>query len=208
MLALLLGGGALVWFLKDGTSALSGDTLAAYIKSLGIWGKLGVVGLMVAHSFIPFPAEFVAIAAGMCFGTVWGTLLTWAGAMIGGLVAFGIARKLGRPFVADMLKPEQLAKIDNGAGITSVPAMIGVRLMPVIAFNLINYGAGLTDVSWWRFTWTMAIGILPLTFLMALLGDQMREPTIADWMALLGASVAMLTIVLLARRIGAGRTSN
>ncbi|MEM7634409.1 MAG: TVP38/TMEM64 family protein [Pseudomonadota bacterium] len=205
MLALLLGGGAALWFLKDGTGALSGDTLAAYIKSWGIWGKLGVIGLMVAHSFIPFPAEFVAIAAGMCFGTVWGTLLTWAGAMIGGLVAFGIARKLGRPFVADMLKPEQLTKIDNGAGLTSVPAMIGVRLVPVIAFNLINYGAGLTEVSWWRFTWTTAIGILPLTFLMAMIGDQMREPTFTDWMLLLGASVAMLATVQLVRRSGVTR---
>ena len=206
MLALLLGGGAVIWFLKDGTSGFSGETIAAYIKSWGIWGQFGIVGLMVAHSFIPFPAEFVAIAAGMCFGTVWGTLLTWAGAMLGGLLAFGIARKLGRPFVADMLRPEHLAKIDKGSGITSVSAMIGARLVPVIAFNLINYGAGLTDVSWWRFTWTMAIGILPLTFLMALLGDQMREPTLTDWMVLLAASIAMFAVVHLARRIGSGGT--
>ena len=155
---------------------------------------------MVAHSFIPFPAEFVAIAAGMSFGTVWGTVLTWAGAMLGGLLAFGIARKLGRPFVADILTPDQLAKIDKGAAVTSVSAMIGVRLVPVIAFNLINYSAGLTGVSWWRFTWTTAIGILPLTFLMAMIGDQMREPTFADWMMLLGASVLMLAMVHLARQ--------
>jgi uncharacterized membrane protein YdjX (TVP38/TMEM64 family) len=138
----------------------------------------------------------------MSFGMVWGTVLTWTGAMIGGLLAFGIARKLGRPFVADMLTPGQLARIDKGAAVTSVSALIGVRLVPVIAFNLVNYGAGLTNVSWWRFTWTTAIGILPLTFLMAMIGDQMREPTFSDWMMLLGAGVAMLVIVHLARRFG------
>ena len=161
---------------------------------------------MVAHSFIPFPAEFVAIAAGMSFGMVWGTVLTWTGAMIGGLLAFGIARKLGRPFVADILTPIQLARIDTGSAVTTVSAMIAVRLVPVIAFNLVNYGAGLTDVSWWRFTWTTAIGILPLTFLMAMIGDQMRDPTFADWMLLLGAGLLMLLIVHLARRFGLARS--
>lgn len=199
---MLLSGGAIVWFMEDGADVFSGDAIAAYIKSWGIWGRVGVIGLMVAHSFIPFPAEFVAIAAGMSFGVLWGTVLTWTGAMIGGLLAFGIARKLGRPFVADVLTPHQLAKIDKGAAVTSVSAMIGVRMVPVIAFNLVNYGAGLTNVSWWRFTWTTAIGILPLTFLMAMIGDQMREPTFADWMMLLGAGVAMLATVHLARRFG------
>ena len=202
VLALLLSGGALVWFLEDGTDGFSGETMAAHIKSWGIWGHFGVIGLMVAHSFIPFPAEFVAMAAGMSFGTVWGTVLTWTGAMIGGLLAFGIARKLGRPFVADILTPNQLAKIDQGAAVTTVSAMIGVRLVPIIAFNLVNYGAGLTNVSWWRFTWTTAIGILPLTFLMAMIGDQMREPAFSDWMMLVGAGVLMLVVVHLARRFG------
>lgn len=202
VLVLLLSGGAIVWFMEDGTGGFSGETMAAHIKSWGIWGHFGVIGLMVAHSFIPFPAEFVAMAAGMSFGMVWGTVLTWTGAMIGGLLAFGIARKLGRPFVADILTPNQLAKIDQGAAVTTVSAMIGVRLVPIIAFNLVNYGAGLTNVSWWRFTWTTAIGILPLTFLMAMIGDQMREPAFSDWMMLLGAGVLMLAVVHLARRFG------
>ena len=202
VLALLLSGGAIVWFIEDGTDGFSGETIAAYIKSWGIWGHFGVIGLMVAHSFIPFPAEFVAMAAGMSFGMVWGTVLTWTGAMIGGLLAFGIARKLGRPFLADILTPNQLAKIDMGAAVTTVSAMVGVRLVPVIAFNLVNYGAGLTNVSWWRFTWTTAIGILPLTFLMAMIGDQMRAPAFTDWMMLLGAGVLMLAVVHLARRFG------
>ncbi len=106
------------------------------------------------------------------------------------------------PFLADILTPNQLAKIDMGAAVTTVSAMVGVRLVPVIAFNLVNYGAGLTNVSWWRFTWTTAIGILPLTFLMAMIGDQMRAPAFTDWMMLLGAGVLMLAVVHLARRFG------
>jgi uncharacterized membrane protein YdjX (TVP38/TMEM64 family) len=49
--------------------------------------------------------------------------------------------------------------------------MLVSRFTPVVAFNLINYAAGLTRVSWWTFTWTTGAGILPLTVLMVLLGD-------------------------------------
>jgi len=45
--------------------------------------------------------------------------------------------------------------------------------VPVIAFNLINHAAGLARVSCWTFTWTTAVGILPLTVLMVLLGERM-----------------------------------
>lgn len=204
MLVLLVTGGIIVWLVEDGFDNWSGEAVASYIKSLGIWGHLGLIGLMIAHSFIPFPAEFIAMAAGMSFGVVWGTVLTWTGAMIGGLLAFGISRKLGRPFVAEILTPGQLAKIDTGSALTTVSAMIVVRLVPVIAFNLVNYGAGLTDVSWWRFTWTTAIGILPLTILMAMIGDQMRDPVLYDWIMLFGAGLLMIVIVHVVRRFGAG----
>ena len=202
VLVLLVTGGAIIWLAEDSFEILSGEAIATYIKSWGIWGYLGLVGLMIAHSFIPFPAEFIAMAAGMSFGIIWGTVLTWTGAMIGGLLAFGISRKLGRPFMADILTPSQLAKIDTGSAMTTVSAMIAVRLVPVIAFNLVNYGAGLTDVSWWRFTWTTAIGILPLTTLMVVIGEQMRDPTLADWIALFGAGLLMIAIVHFVRRFG------
>ena len=39
--------------------------------------------LMVLHSFVPFPAEFVAMANGMLYGPIWGTVITWSGAMLG-----------------------------------------------------------------------------------------------------------------------------
>ena len=45
------------------------------------------------------------------------------------------------------------------------------RFYPVIAFNLINYAAGISRMSWWTFFWATGIGILPLTILMVVMGD-------------------------------------
>jgi uncharacterized membrane protein YdjX (TVP38/TMEM64 family) len=66
------------------------DTVAL-IRSWGAWGVVGSIGLMVAHSFVPFPAELLAIANGMVFGPIAGTVVTWVGAMLGAFAAFGAA---------------------------------------------------------------------------------------------------------------------
>ena len=78
---------------------LSASAVEELILSWGTWGVAGSIMLMVLHSFVPFPAEMVAIANGMLYGPVWGTVITWTGAMLGAWLAFGLARWLGRPFV-------------------------------------------------------------------------------------------------------------
>ena len=62
------------------------------IQSWGAWGVFGSIGLMILHSFVPFPAEFLAMANGMVYGLLWGTVITWTGAMLGAYLAFGLAR--------------------------------------------------------------------------------------------------------------------
>ncbi|MGH9893788.1 MAG: TVP38/TMEM64 family protein, partial [bacterium] len=69
------------------------------ILSWGHWGILASIGLMVLHSFVPFPAELVALANGMLYGPLWGTVITWIGAMLGAFLAFGLSRAFGRPFI-------------------------------------------------------------------------------------------------------------
>ena len=56
------------------------------IVSWGPWGVAASMGLMVVHSFLPFPAEFLAIANGMVYGPVWGVVITWSGAMLGAFI--------------------------------------------------------------------------------------------------------------------------
>ncbi len=121
------------------------DTIAAW----GPWGVVVSMGIMVLHSFVPFPAEFLAIANGMLYGPVLGTAITWSGAMLGALLAFGLSRLLGRPFVETMLARRQATWLDSWSGERAVHWIFLARFVPVIAFNLVNYAAGLTRISWW-----------------------------------------------------------
>ena len=168
---------------------LSVREVEALIRSWGMWGVAGSILLMVLHSFVPFPAEIVAMANGMLYGPLWGTLITWTGAMLGAWLAFGLARKLGRPFVIAMVPAPRHAALDRWAERQGAGALLFARFVPVISFNLINYAAGLTAISWWTFTWATGLGILPLTGLMVLMGDGLWSGESPAWLWLLGAAV-------------------
>jgi len=171
--------------------SLAPEAFVELIRGWGAWGVAGSLGLMVLHSFVPFPAECLAIANGMVFGLLWGTLITWSGAMLGAWLAFALARALGRPFVSRMVHERHWDRIDTWSGTHGWSALLAARLVPVIAFNLINYAAGLVNVSWWTFTWTTALGILPLTVLMVLLGERMTEMPAWAWLLFVVAAVGL-----------------
>lgn len=167
------------------TVKINKTTFTSFIRSLGPWGPVGSIGLMTLHSFVPFPAEFLSIANGMVFGPFWGVVVTWIGAMSGAYASFGLTRRYGRPFVAGKINAPQLEKLDRWLEHQGAIPLLLSRLMPIISFNLINYGAGLTPISWWTFTWTTGIGILPMTILMVLMGNNFRVLPWWIWLLLL-----------------------
>ncbi len=161
------------------------------IRSWGAWGVAASIGLMILHSFVPFPAEFLALANGMVYGPVWGTAITWTGAMLGAYLAFGLARRLGRPFVEVMVARKNWSLFDEWTAAHAGRLVLISRFVPVIAFNLINYAAGLTRISWWTFSWATGIGILPMTVLMVMMGDQVDSLDWWLWLAIVFGSVVL-----------------
>ena len=194
-LSSLLGGGE-SW--EQWWTGFSVAEVTQFIRSTGAWGVAAAIGLMVLHSFVPFPAEFVAIANGMVYGPVWGTVITWVGAMLGALLAFALARLLGRPFVQAVVAKRDWQTFDDWIARQGWGAVLVSRFIPVISFNLINYAAGLTRIPWWTFTWATAVGILPLTTLMVVLGDQLHT---LPWQIWLVVFVGGLILWLMVRRV-------
>jgi len=172
--------------------------MQALIRSWGMWGVCASLLLMILHSLVPFPAELVAIANGAVFGAFWGVVITWSGAMLGAFLAFGLARFFGRPFVEKAVAQRQWEVIDQWTAKEGSSLLLVGRLIPAVAFNLINYAAGLMHITWWTFAWTTGIGILPFTVLMVYLGDRMDKFTAEAWIGL-GAVVAVLGVAFFRR---------
>ena len=161
------------------------------------------IGLMQAHSFLPFPSEIIALANGMVYGPFWGTVITWIGAMLGAASTFALVRVLGRPFAYRFLSARHRDQIAVWSLDQGVHTLLIARLIPLIAFNLINYGAALTDISWWTFLWATGLGILPLTILLNVLGDGMLSMPAWAWLLLF----ALAALIWLLPR-GAWRRGN
>jgi uncharacterized membrane protein YdjX (TVP38/TMEM64 family) len=189
VLASVAAGFAFEW-----SRGFSSQEIEQTIRGWGAWGVAASLGLMVVHSVVPFPAEFVAIANGMVYGPFWGVVITWSGAMLGAFLAFGLARRFGRPFVAAMVTERQWRHVDDWAAVEGGRLILVSRFFPVIAFNLINYAAGLTRVSWWTFTWATGLGILPLTVLMVVMGDRIRTLPWHAWAATLAAFLVLWVV--------------
>ena len=201
---LIIALGVLAWWSNAVGLAPTPAGIKAEIQSWGNWAVAASIALMIAHSLVPFPAEFVTFANGMLFGPVWGVAITWTGAMLGACLAFTLARWFGRPFVDALMNERHRAAMDRWMRRQGVGVLLLSRLMPLISFNVINYAAGLTPISWWTFLWTTGLGILPITTLLVVTGDQIWNGSGHAWIYLVAVAVAgALLWYLIARRQGA-----
>jgi uncharacterized membrane protein YdjX (TVP38/TMEM64 family) len=176
-------------------TAVTQADVERFVAAWGAWSAVGSVALMVLHSFLPLPAEIIPLVNGMMFGIWLGSAITWIGAMLGAVLSFALARGLGRPFVRLVVSEarwQQIATLPVRPG-----ALLAVRLVPLISFNLVNYAAGLLGVGWWTFLWTTALGILPLIVAMVLVGGQILAAPLWAWAL---AGLALLALFLLWRR--------
>lgn len=184
------------------------EDVAASIRAYGDWGVAVSIGLMVVHSFLPFPAEIIALANGLIYGIFYGTLITWSGAMLGAQAAFWTARALEETVVEKYFRNDKLERANRWIAVNGTLALLVMRLIPIIAFNLINYAAGLTRVPWWTFTWTTALGIVPLTLLMVAAGDQLKSlPLRLEAVLLFGALLVWIVVKSLRKGRDARRGS-
>lgn len=158
---------------------LDKELLVKSIESLGAFGPVLVIGLMtLAIVMSPIPSAPIALAAGAAYGHLWGAVYVAAGSLSGALIAFGIARFLGREFVEAKLKNSSAAgyldrylKSQNALMAT----VFATRLMPFLSFDVISYAAGLTPLATWRFAVATVAGIVPASFLLAHFGGELAS---------------------------------
>lgn len=182
IVALILA--VVAWFLwgpADLASMMTRDSLERLVTRAGPWGPVAVVGLMtLAVVASPIPSAPIAVAAGAAYGHVWGTVYVLAGAELGALTAFAIARLVGR----EPLRRWFGARIDAGllGSQNALTATVFLsRLMPFVSFDLISYAAGVSCLYLWRFALATLAGIIPASFLLAHLGTTAAEGEMGAW---------------------------
>lgn len=195
LLAAVALGLLLVWLVLDGLgmpTTLSSQALADWLASQGARGPLLLMLLMILAVVVgPIPTLPISATAGLVYGVVNGTAIAALGALMGAMLAFSLARFLGRDSLQHCFPGNPLLAPDSSQRYLTLTILL-TRLVPVFSFALISYAAGVTAIQAWRFALATLVGMLPMTVVYAGLGHHFAINP------LLTVVAAMLILVLMA----------
>lgn len=190
-LALILG---LIYFNKHYKFAnYSPSNIKETILSYGPFAPAIYIILFALVPLTLFPDAVLAIAGGMIFGVKYGFLLTLIGACCGASISFCISRFFGRSLVKKLSK-EKLQSIEKHLEKDGFFVVILLRLVPLIPFDIISYGAGLSSIKFSHFTLATLIGIIPGVYVYTNLGDKSLNIYSIDFILSIIILVALVII--------------
>lgn len=138
-----------------------------FIASFGVLAPVVYFLMWVILPIFFFPVPILAVAGGVVFGFVEGSLLTFFGACGNCYVMFLMSRRFGKEYVVNLLKkklsPKQHARIFGVSDDKLMISLVVLRLIPLVPYNLINYGFGLTNISLGKYMLASVLGIIPGT---------------------------------------------
>jgi len=185
---------------------LTPEILRNYI---GGFGYLAPFIYILCFTILPiafFPVPILALAAGLLFGFLHGTIYTLIGAVLNSAIMFLMAKVLAKDAVTNLLQrklPENWSSFlfnldEKGFGIIFI-----LRLIPAMPYNLINYGAGLTSIKFSSYMLATILGILPGTLVFLNIGNQALNTHNPAFMVSI-ILLILLTIfsLILGKRIG------
>jgi uncharacterized membrane protein YdjX (TVP38/TMEM64 family) len=175
-LIVLLIGGTVYLFMTQEDLFRNPQLIKAEVLRWGAWGPIGFMLLYAFGPSLLVPGAVMTLAAGLAFGTLWGSVYSIIGADLGALIAFGAGRFLGKGFVNRLLSGRFGHVLDKIAR-NGFQIILYLRVFPIIPYNALNLLAGASPISFRDYFWASMIGMVPGTILFAFLGNELWHPT-------------------------------
>jgi len=183
-------------------AAVHGDTdeVRREIESLGIAGPLLILVLALVHAVVFYPAEIVDAAAGFAYGFFPALLLVMVGWLVNGIVCWAIGRSIARPLLDRWFGAERFERVERAIERGGPTLLLAMRLIPILPFSIVSYGAGAARVPLWRFVWTTLLGYLPITAISVYFGTRLEGLSLTDPLVL-GSALALLLLLAIGHRV-------
>ena len=192
------------------------QTLLAPLIEKATWfpenGMLGIVAWLLLYVILALliaPASLHKFVSGVLFGFWAGWIIAFFGAFLGAILPFWMTKKYLYNWVDDKMQGKPtLRALKKAVSEDGLRCVFLTRVSLVIPYPVLNYGFGLTDVTWRDYLWG-ATGMIVPSALYAYWGSKAADLSVAmnegrDWTywgAVTASIIITIWIIVYLRRI-------
>ena len=181
----------------------SGDQkrISGWVSQFGFWGPLFIVGFMVAQMFlVVITVVALMVVAVLAYGPVWGSVISIVGIFLASTVGYLLGRGLGPATIGKFLGAKTQQKVAEQVERYGMWAVVLARISPIISNDAISIVAGIVKMPYRKFMLATAGGIIPLTLLIAYLGQNIDRLKVGLIVVSIVGVIALMAYYIYDRR--------
>lgn len=138
----------------------SHEMITQFVEQFGAAGPLVLIALITAEVIIaPLPGGFLPVVSGVIFGIFPGIAYSWAGNMLGSIIAFLIARKFGERAVAFFIPSFKRERYHRQLEKHTAP-LLTMYAVPVVPVDVLSFALGLSLIRMKKFLAVVAFAFV------------------------------------------------
>lgn len=177
------------------------DYFSQFIKN-DVLGTVSFIFLFALVTVIaPLTALPLVVPASSIFGPFLTSIYSIAGWTLGAVVAFLIARYLGKPILTHFISLEKLEKYEKYfSGNIEFFGLVLLRF--ILPVDLLSYAVGLLSrISFKKYLLATLIGITPFAFIFAYTGDALAQKQYTTFIALSAGALLFFGFIYIVYKI-------
>lgn len=177
---------------------ITAQSIRDWVSGFGVMAPIAYIFVWAILPIFFFPVPVLALAGGLSFGIVDGTIYTLIGAMVNSSLMFLLANILAKDMVSkyleDKLPDKWWDRFQSADGKEGFLIVLICRLIPIMPYNVINYVSGLTKIRFSNYFLATLIGIFPGTVIFLNVGDKILDVKSPEFIMSI-VFVVILTVV-------------
>jgi uncharacterized membrane protein YdjX (TVP38/TMEM64 family) len=175
---------------------LNVESVRRFAEGLGTAGPILFVFVIAGRSLLALPSQIVLVAAGLCFGTLVGTVVGGMGLMISGLILFIATRYAGRDSIERRIGTRAKRILEFASHRSGAMTLAIACGYPITPLSPIQAAAGLTPMPVRNFIVAAFVGGSIRASIFAYFGNSLVNATLSNMLTASGAFLLMLAIPL------------
>lgn len=152
----------------------SGDEqrISEWVSQFGFWGPFFIIFAMVAQMFLlVINAVALMLVAIIAYGSFWGSIIAISAVVTASTIGYWIGYWIGEAGVSKLIGRKSEKKVINFVDNYGVWAVVIARISPFLSNDAVSFVGGLARMGYFKFIGATLAGIVPLTILLAWLGE-------------------------------------